>query len=945
MRVLLVIFLALPVILKAQLTTGILEGTVHNVDGRSASELTLFIAGRAGFQTVVRTDSEGHFTLSLPYGRYTVCSNSQPLKGSVLALLVEPLRTAYLNLVIDRHGFFYRLPHETLSLLNRTPGFGLWSKHMGQATFSPGFSLQSIVSSEVPGSVAVPLDFTGLGDNRLALISGRAFSWTSTQFLVQGLDATDSYQPGRPVILPDIQAAAEVVVRTDLALATSGSYGDEVDTFLEQPGTAWHAAISTFGTGSALSSSNLPQPRGMVQQPERFDWFTRNRFEVGGPVTRWADLFASVAGQWASQMVELAAPGQDQSSRTFFDNIGGDIRAGPHDRLDVEYSGSRLQLSGWGLPAGIEALTSRRMSPEFDLANGFPDEAEGDRFRFLQVGWTHQRAAGTLQVRYGYSAATLHTWPGTQTVPNQSRIELLDSTITGAPPLESLATRPRDEVAIAWQPAAVNTGGFRHQITIGGTWELSSPGNQMTAPSDLNLIAAAGTAAAVVEYNTPVNALERIRTISAYAADHLVFRNRLSLNFGALADAWRGSLPAQNSPAGLFTSVRHDPASGTLIAWNSASPRAGFTWRVPCVPRLVIHGGYLRLYSPLAGRYLDYANPNSLGGSVYQWIDRNGDGWFQPAERGALLLRFGGPYSFISPSLHRPYADEFDAGAQFLAARNTVASVQLFRRDEKHRIAAIDSGLGASPSAFTPVRVLDPGPDGIPGTFDDQHLTVYQQDPASLGKDAYVLTNAPGLRDLNIGIVAEIGTKWRGLVLDAAFTAEKAWGPTNPGNAVFENDPGVIGTLFIDPNSTNGVLARSYVDRAYLGKLQATYQLPSAWGRLELTSIANYLDGLPFARELLISGLAQGPFLVPTTVRGSPQGGNRAQYLFNWNLGVEREFRLRPGRLALFAEILNVTNSDQEIHQSDLTGPAFNSRLPVAIQPARSLRLGVTYSF
>jgi hypothetical protein len=251
--------------------------------------------------------------------------------------------------------------------------------------------------------------------------------------------------------------------------------------------------------------------------------------------------------------------------------------------------------------------------------------------------------------------------------------------------------------------------------------------------------------------------------------------------------------------------------------------------------------------------------------------------------------------------------------------------------------------LGAN--AFTPVRIIDPGPDGLPGTFDDQHLTVYAQNSSSWGNDRYVLMNPAGLRELNTGLVAEVRTETRGFTLGAAFTAEKAWGATNPGNAVFENDPGVIGTLFIDPNHTNLTLARSYVDRAYIGTIRARYQLPSALGRLELASVANYMDGLPFARELLVIGLAQGPLMVPTTVRGSPEGGNRAQYVLNWNLRVAREFRWHRGQFAVTADVLNVTNSGQAIQQIAYTGPAFNQRLPVAIQPARFLRFGLTYSF
>jgi hypothetical protein len=345
----------------------------------------------------------------------------------------------------------------------------------------------------------------------------------------------------------------------------------------------------------------------------------------------------------------------------------------------------------------------------------------------------------------------------------------------------------------------------------------------------------------------------------------------------------------------------------------------------------------------LAGRYLDFGNPNSLGGSAYQWIASNSNGSFQPGQQGSLLQRFGGPYSSISPSLHRPYSDEFDIGAEFPLAPRSVASIHLFRRDGKDRIAAIDTGVPNQ--AFTPVSILDPGPDGIPGTFDDQRLTVYAQSSATLGQDRYLLSNPGGLRMLNTGLLAEASTQWRRLTLHASFVAEKSYGPTNPGDAVYENDQGVIGALLLDPNTAIHAAGRSFVDRAYVGKIQASYRLPPRWGGIEVGSVTDYLDGLVFARQLLVTGLPQGPFLVATTVRGSPEGGNRAQYVINWNLRISRQFGLPVGRLAATADILNVINAGQRLQEDDLSGPSFNLRLPVTIQPSRFVRIGFRYEF
>jgi hypothetical protein len=357
----------------------------------------------------------------------------------------------------------------------------------------------------------------------------------------------------------------------------------------------------------------------------------------------------------------------------------------------------------------------------------------------------------------------------------------------------------------------------------------------------------------------------------------------------------------------------------------------------------VLRGSFTRQYAPLAGRYLDFGNPNSLGGLEYQWIDRNGDGVYQQGEMGPLLRSFGGPYSTIDSRLKRPYADEFNVGAEISLPRQSFAAVRLFRRDEKNRIAAIDTGVPMQ--TYQPIEVLDPGPDGMPGTSDDQQLTVYAQDPSTFGKDHYLLTNPPDLRMLNTGFLAEIGSRWRGIQFHASFLAEKSYGPTNPGNTALENDPGVIGALFLDPNMSIHAAGRDYFDRAYVGKLQLIAQLPKVLGGGTLVNTVNYLDGLVFGRRLLVTGLPQGPLLVATTVRGSPEGGNRAEYVLNWNLRLSRAIPAPYGNLRLVVDVLNVNNANNRVQENDISAPTFNQRLPVAIEAPRYLRFELQYSF
>ena len=907
-------------LVSAQMTMGRLEGTILFPDGSPHANESFDVTAPPAFKITIHTDDSGRFSLVLPYGPYRVAG---------LLVEVAPFSTTHADLIPAS----LRVPEHTANTTERP-------------NFASPFSLQGELSILDPAAVTEPLDFTGLADNRLTLLSFESYSWTATQFLMQSLDATDSYQPGRPVMLPDVQSLETTTVRSAFALTTSSSYGNEAGAFLAQPAESWHAALATADTGAFLAWDNLPAQSDGVNQPDRYRWMTRDHAELGGPIASWADLFASGTAQWSSQTMPLAPANPAQRSRMLYGNTRGRIRAGKRDRFDAMYSGSRVDLSNGGVPAGIEALVGRRMSPQFELPGGFANQAEVDHLDFVQTGWTHLfspgSARGAIEVRYGYSTAHLDTRPASASVPDQSRIELMGSGVTGAPPLENLAIRTRHQFEAAWQLGILQTAGLRHEITLGGGWETSSPRNRFTSPSDLNLITAAGAPAFVVQYNTPVDSSARVNSSTLYAADHIDLGG-FSISAGFLAELSRGGLPAQSSPPGFYSPARVFAAQPDLIAWNNIAPRVGFNWAPRQLHGLALEAGWFRLLSPLAGRYLDYGNPNSLAGNEYSWTDLNGDGWFQPNERGPLLMRFGGPYSSISSSLQQPYADEIHIGATMPITRNAVSGIRFFRRDEKHRIAAIDTGVPQSD--YTPAVIQDPGPSGVPGGFGAQTVTVWAQNPASFGQDEYLLTNPAGLRMLNTGLVAETGGTWRGVSVKASLVAEKSYGPTNPGDGVFENDSGVIGALFLDPNTSINADNRSFMDRAFVGKLQAIYRLPDRFGGIELAAAGNYIDGLVFARQLLVTGLPQGPFVVATTVRGSPEGGNRAQYVMNWNLRLRREFRLPFGRLAADLDVMNIANAGASVQEVDWSGPTFNLRLPVAIQPPRFVRMEMRYEF
>ena len=110
------------------------------------------------------------------------------------------------------------------------------------------------------------------------------------------------------------------------------------------------------------------------------------------------------------------------------------------------------------------------------------------------------------------------------------------------------------------------------------------------------------------------------------ADDQIRLGKRISVDLGLSFAASNGSLPAQGPPVdGREFQFAAQP---DLITWRNAAPRAAIAWQPAGATPLVIRAGYSRFFYPLAGRYLDFGNPNGLSGDEYRWVDANQDGQF-----------------------------------------------------------------------------------------------------------------------------------------------------------------------------------------------------------------------------------------------------------------------------------------------------------------------------
>jgi hypothetical protein len=230
----------------------------------------------------------------------------------------------------------------------------------------------------------------------------------------------------------------------------------------------------------------------------------------------------------------------------------------------------------------------------------------------------------------------------------------------------------------------------------------------------------------------------------------------------------------------------------------------------------------------------------------------------------------------------------------------------------------------------------------IPGSYDDLTFTVFNQRADTLGQDWLLLTN-PGspvqlvsrYRGLDLTVVKPFGERG-GFFL--AATATEAVGTTGPGNTEWENDDGLPGALYDDPNTLINAKGRLRFDRAYV--VRTGLALDGPYGT-RLAVLGKYYDGQPFARWIVVEAFNQGPF----AIMAHPRGVARYEFNMTWDVRVEKDFVWGASRLRLILDGFNVFNQHLATAENPWTGPDWPLRFATEIQSPRVFRLGLAYEF
>ena len=893
----------------AQLQPSTIRGAVSG-SGKPLGPVKVRLLRRNNPQAVSETltDSEGRFRFpGLPWGTYEIEFSAEGWRSRQIGIELRPGSTLAVNVVLLAASGEQSPPRSQIT--DEDIWFGTNFTNFSIQQLPNGRNIWSLLQSQEPSTVTNRMEIGGTETAVPALFSAFGASWTENHFRLNGLDVTDPYQPGLPDMNPGIDALSGFQVITASKPAPSQASGESLALASAEPGNALHGSAQMYVSGSALQNNNMDARLRNFNfpGPEQLNSLLDGSIQLGGEVPFpkiQLPFYASVSTQQVSQdLGGFAAPIDSGVNRILFDFTPWSDRL---QRFDVLYGGQHVFNSVQGAMPTVSPDSTTRGN---------------DNFNQFQALWKRTLNSTTL---LGASFGAVNAIVSSRLqngVPGVSTVDLPLMIFTGPAPLAISGLRTRYEAQSILQ--LVRNGPLgSHSISIGFDWTRSNIVQRWYAMASAQQVLVNGAGSELVRWNTATQTQQYVQNVAEFVQDAWRPWKWLSLPVGLRID----------------TSTGQANGAGNRISWTTLQPRLGFV--VPLwPPGMVLQGSWSRYGHLLQGRYLDYGNAAALGEQVYAWHDLNGDGIAQPQEIGQLLRVGGGPNSAIASNLARPFTDEISIGAQQNVNDRITAYVRFFRRDD-HRLIALEN-TGVPFSQYTPVQYPDPGNDGIPGTADDQVLTLYNENQSGLGHDFLLLTNTgphASYKGFQALVLLRLTPSWQ---FAANFTAGQTLAHTSPGNSPLQNDTGVVNTLAIDPNTLVMSPGRTYFDRGYMGKITAYYAAPRGF---YLSAVATYFDGTPFGRLLFVNGFNQGPFFVRATPAGHP-GGFQTQLNATIDLRFAHDFRLSKGSLSGYLDVFNLMNWNSNTQESALTGPAFLLRVPLAVEAPRTFRLGAAWRF
>jgi hypothetical protein len=417
---------------------------------------------------------------------------------------------------------------------------------------------------------------------------------------------------------------------------------------------------------------------------------------------------------------------------------------------------------------------------------------------------------------------------------------------------------------------------------------------------------------------------------------------------------------------GSYSAVRGAPL------WKNAVGRFSATYDLSGDGKTVVKAS--------VSKYLDQistgtvANPNGTISQTYVWNNVAGDWNFHPgtltwngtnyvggpgSDLGAQIggTTFANPYGPLTfnSALVRPSRNEVTAEVDRELMPNTLLSATFIHRREYHQQSSADANVNLWGQMYTPVTLVEPGPDGLLGTADDHPITVYNLNPGQTVSTTTLSDDrlSQHYNGFELALTKRFSNHWTALLgYDYGHTSQAIVGLSNP-NQVYVND--------IGPGA-------SAIGRRHLLNGSAAYTIP--WHNITVATEFRIQSGLPITRQWTVptcSPQTATPQVANclnqsgATVNVIPRGSVELPWLKSEDFRVGKTFRLTErNTFDLAMDVFNITNANtvysvgtvsntRTVHyagdpaQQLVTIPNWMSA--TGVLGPRIVRLGLTYTF
>lgn len=868
------------------------------------------------WQETLQSDETGAFYITgLPPGRYAVQFEKENLQSHILEnVYLEPSQTLYIKIIFSEASDNQAAPQifsiDYMNNLHQT------ILNESQIHSSPSaHNVWSLIENQDLSATTNRIDVGGLWGDQPALFGARGnSSWTQNVYLLNGMDVSDPYWSGMPLFYPDFFSLQYYQLTNAGHSPSALSPGGHLNLLTREESSRFTGSLSAFLIPKSFRSTNitpLVQREGIFES-HTFDYFTDGNFRISGPLVPGKLNFSTSASSYRI--------GRDLAEFELTDKSS--VVTGLFSlKYLMKNSYFRFLWTGQNIS-----------SPTYGAGRNIPFSSTNNRkdlYNILQLIW-HGRLGKKHVLQAGLSFAFGDQESYFQT--GNSSIytaDIFTREPSGTAPFSSENTRQTMNFMLRGESLLPAFLGGLHKLQYGFQLKYGYASTLINIQNNQHLFTFNDQPLEIAVFNTPVLHREAAYHLNFYLQEAMTFSNFVSLYFGlniAMSKGWVPDFLA---------------SSETIhkIDWINLSPRFGFTIPLTDTKTSVIKFSLARYFHTLPLHYLTYGNSDALGGEIYVWNDESLDNLFQPEETGILLRKEGPLYSQIDPDLKRPYTDELSLAYVNSFVPGWMLTISGFYRRTKNLIETINTGV--PDTSYEEVEIQDIGDDRIPGSPDDLTFTVYNQIPESLGQDSFLLTNAGNdsrisyYYGLDLTLLKKYGKR---LTFFLSLTAVNAISLTNPGNSEWENDDGVIGDLYDNPNTLINSEGNPRFDRGYTGRLGLTYLAPLGF---RFSSIIKYYDGQPFSRKIIVTGMNQGPFYI----QAHPRGKARYEYNRTIDIRIEKIFNIGTSKLSIILDGFNITNRSLATEENEWTNLEFPLRFATEIQSPRVFRLGIAYEF